>query len=231
MTNKEFYIQWNEAKKLNTDNEFEKSIKIYQLLVPELENIENIIPKQDDVSDEYYTKQIHFEKAMFWGDYSAPLCNDGQFELALNISDKALYHKEKGEFSTMLYIIFNRANISLFSKKYQEAIFWYDKAIFENESNGIWLNENEKASYYNNKAEALYFLKCYDEAEKWFLKSINAVDNNKDFEPFYFLSEIYKLKGDNKSSQKFQKMFLTRKNKLTEKVFNQRIRFYNIQNL
>jgi tetratricopeptide (TPR) repeat protein len=227
MTRKEFIKEWGKAKKFHYNGSFQESIEVYNILVPIIENIESVMPKDKDTSSEYYKQQILFEKAMFWGDFSAPLGDDGHFELALEASKKALFYKEKGNFNTLLYIYFNTANIYLFSKNYEGALIWYDKALFENNTNSIWLNEKDKADYYLNKAEALYFLKRYEEAEKWFTESIDAVQNNQDFEPFYFLSLLNKLKGDEKQSQKFHKMFLTRKNKLSEKAFLQRIRFYD----
>ncbi len=227
MTRKDFMKEWKSAKNLHHSGRLEESIELYNKLVSTIEDRESVMLKENDSSNEYYDKQILFEKAMFWGDFTAPLADNGHFELALEASKKALCYKEKGDFTTLLYIYFNTANIHLFNKSYEAALIWYNKALFENETNGIWLNENEKAKYYNNKAEALYFLKHYDESEKWFLKAIDTVDNNKDFEPFYFLSLLSKLKGNEKLSQKFHKMFLVRKNKLSENVFLQRIRFYD----
>lgn len=228
MTQKEFTKQWDKAKSLNRSAQLEQSIELYKTLVPFIDNIESIFLRENYLSNEHYIKQMHFERAMFWGDFTAPLCDNGLFEEALQASQKAIYHKDAGNLTTLLYIFYNTGNIYLSSKNYKKALEWYDKALYENEVNKIWLNENVRADYYTNKAEALYFLEDYEEAEKWFSKAIKAVQNYKYFEPFYFLSKINKLKGDNKQSEKFYKMYMTRKSKITDAEFLQRTRFYPI---
>jgi|GEM_PF-143686 len=225
MTRREFRKNWNNAKQLHSSKEFEKSIEIYQTLIPVVENIESIFLRENYSSDEHYENQMCFEKALFFRDFIAPLCDGGFFEKALEISQKALYYKEKGSLKSLLYIFYNTGNIHLGNKDYTKAIEWYDKALYENETNRIWLNEKERADYYTNKGIALYFMENYDEAEKWFLNAINVIQNYKNFEPFYFLSKIYQLKKDEKLHKKYHKMFITRKTKMSDSEFKQRTKF------
>lgn len=229
MTKKEFLKQWDKAKSFANSGQLKLSIETYEALVPLINDIKAVFPREDYASDEHYIEQMHFEQAMFWGDFTASLCDEGQFDSAIEASKKALYHKEAANLSTLLYIFFNTGNIYLLSQNYEEAIKWYDKALYENECNEIWLNEKERADYYSNKAEALYFLGRYEEAEELFLKAIQTVQNYKNFEPFYFLKNIYELKNDTKQSEKFYKMFTTRKRKLSDEDFLQRTRFYPIK--
>lgn len=229
MQRQEFTKQWDKAKSLNRNRQYKEAIAIYEDLSVMIDDFENMFLRKDYSSDEHYTKQMHFEKAMFWGDFTASLCNDGHFEKAIQTSEKALCHKEKGNLSTLLYIMFNTGNIHLFAKNYEKAIEWYDKALYENEFNKIWLNENERADYFTNKAIALYFSAQYDEAEDYFLKAIKVLPSYKNFEPFYFLSQISHSKNEEKLKNKYQKMYVTRKGKISDEEFAQAIRFYPIK--
>ena len=59
----------------------------------------------------------------------------------------------------------------------------------------------------------------YSEAEEVLLKAVEAgkaTVANKDWEPFFYLKEIYKQKGDEKLMAKYEKMYLTRLKKLNE---------------
>jgi tetratricopeptide (TPR) repeat protein len=177
--------------------------------------------------DVYKDKQ--FYHALVLGDYLGVLCESGLFKDAVEISIKAIQYKEKWNFRSLLFIYFNTANIYLFSHDYKTAINWYDKALYENEQNKIWLNPKEQANYYENKAIALYYLKEYDKAETWFLKAIEiskGTTADKNFEPYYFLSKIYELTNNIKKRNKYYKMFLTRRSKLTDKEFEFKMRFY-----
>jgi len=178
------------------------------------------------LSDEKYESELHYTRACFWGDYMGAACNCGYFSEALYASEKALYHKKACNNKAMLYIFYNTGNIYLFSGDFEKAIEWYDKAIYENETNRVWLNKHEKADYYSNKADALYFLERYDEAEAWYLRSIEQ--EKKSWVPFYFLSEIYKRKDDLKASNKYRKMYQTRRDKLSDSEFERIARFYKI---
>ena len=176
MTKKEFLKQWDKAKSFANSGQLKLSIQTYEALVPLINDIKAVFPREDYASDEHYIEQMHFEQAMFWGDFTASLCDEGQFDSAIEASKKALYHKEAANLSTLLY-----------------------------------------------------FLGCYEEAEELFLKAIQTVQNYKNFEPFYFLKNIYELKNDTKQSEKFYKMFTTRKSKLSDEDFLQRTRFYPIK--
>lgn len=226
MNENEFKRLWSNAKSLRRSGKYEESIDIYRSLVPLLDEMANTFKREPGSSDARFEKLIHFEKAMFWGDFIAPLCENGQFEEALVASKNALLHKDAGGFPTLLYILYNTGNIFLASQHYEEAISWYDKALFENENNRIWLNENERADYYTNKGIALYFLKQHEEAEQWFLKAIHVVQNYRNFEPYFFLGSLYERKGETKLQTKYHKMFLTRKAKMSAVEFQSRTRFY-----
>ena len=58
-----------------------------------------------------------------------------------------------------------------------------------------------------------------DEAEEELLKAVEAgkyTVANKDWEPFFYLKELYKQKGEEKLMEKYEKMYLTRLKKVKE---------------
>ena len=234
MYNTQFLRIVRKAKNL-FHKDSESAVSLFREAEKLLDIDDEILPRDDEatklrsytVSDEKYQEEINYTRARFWGDYMGALCNCGYFYEALQASEKAFYHMDVSNAKPLLYLLYNTGNIYLFSGDYQTAIEWYDKAIYENEVNKRWLNEHEKADYYSNKATALYFLERYDEAEEWYLRSIQQ--GKKNFEPFYFLSDIYKRKEDLKLYNKYRKMYQTRRDKISDDDFERCIRFYPIR--
>lgn len=229
MNKKEFIKQWKKAKDLCRKGKLTDSLVLFNTLVPTAENLENIYTAKDFSSEEDFIGEIHYEKASFFGDLGAVLSDVGNFEEALKISEKSLFHKEQiPTRPTLTYIYFNRGLIYALKREYHKALKWVDKAIAEHEIKKYWVKASKMADYYAVKGEALYFLERYEESEHFFKKSIEVIDN-KDFEPFYFLSKLYSLKNDVKKYNKYYKMYLIRKNKLSNDEFKKRTKYSPIE--
>ena len=193
--------QWDTAKSLIKDYQCKEALAIYEALYQKVET---------ELSD-------NFDKAMFFGDYFGALADVAQYDKAEVMAAKALKYITENGYTTLNYIFYNYGNMYLHQAKWEEAIPWLEKALNRN-SDG-WINEKQRAYYGTALADALFHLGRTDEAEEELLK---AVENgkytvaNKDWEPFFYLKEIYKQKGEEKLREKYEKMYLTRLKKVKE---------------
>ena len=193
--------QWDTAKSLKRACQYEEALAIYETLCPKIEI---------ELSD-------NFDKAMFFGDYFGVLADVAQYDKAEAMAAKALKYITENGYTTLNYIFYNYGNMYLHQAKWEEAIPWLEKALNRN-SDG-WINEKQRAYYGTALADALFHLGRIDEAEEELLKAVEAgkaTVANKDWEPFFYLKEIYKQKGDEKLMAKYEKMYLTRLKKLKE---------------
>ena len=196
--------QWDTAKSLKRACQYEEALAIYESLYPKVET---------ELSD-------NFDKAMFFGDYFGALADVAQYDKAEVMAAKALKYITENGYTTLNYIFYNYGNMYLHQAKWEEAIPWLEKALNRN-SDG-WINEKRKAYYGTALGDALFHLGRTDEAEEELLKAVEAgkaTVANKDWEPFFYLKEIYKQKGDEKLMAKYEKMYLTRLKKVKEIAF------------
>lgn len=194
--------QWDTANSLIKDYQYKEALAIYESLYPKVET---------ELSD-------NFDKAMFFGDYFGALADVAQYDKAEAMAAKAFHYKAEGDkYDVLRHIPFNYGHMYLLQGKWEEAIPWLEKALNRN-SDG-WINQKRKAYYSTALGCALFHLGRIDEAEKELLKAVEAgkyTVANKDWEPFFYLKEIYKQKGDEKLMAKYEKMYLTRLKKLKE---------------
>ena len=194
--------QWDTAKSLINDYQYEEALAIYEAIYQKVET---------ELSD-------NFDKAMFFGDYFGALADVAQYDKAEAMAAKALHYKDEGDkYDVLRYIPFNYGHMYLLQGKWEEAIPWLEKALNRN-SNG-WIDEKQRVYYGTALGGALFRLGRTDEAEEEFLKAVEAgkaTIANKDWEPFFYLKEIYKQKGDEKLMAKYEKMYLTRLKKVKE---------------
>ena len=196
--------QWDTAKSLIKDYQYKEALAIYEALYQKVET---------ELSD-------NFDKAMFFGDYFGVLADVAQYDKAEAMAAKALKYITENGYTTLNYIFYNYGNMYLHQAKWEEAIPWLEKALNRN-SKG-WIDEKQRAYYGTALGGALFHLGRTDEAEEELLKAVEAgkaTIANKDWEPFFYLKEIYKQKGDEKLMAKYEKMYLTRLKKVKEIAF------------
>ena len=193
--------QWDTAKSLINDYQYEEALAIYEAIYQKVET---------ELSD-------NFDKAMFFGDYFGLLADVAQYDKAEAMAAKALKYITENGYTSLNYIFYNYGNMYLHQAKWEEAIPWLEKALNKN-SDG-WINEKQRAYYGTALGDALFHLGRIEEAEEELLKAVEAgkyTVANKDWEPFFYLKEIYKQKGDEKLMAKYEKMYLTRLKKVKE---------------
>ena len=195
--------QWDTAKSLKR-HQYKEALAIYETLCTKVET---------ELSD-------NFDKAMFFGDYFGLLADVAQYDKAEAMAAKAFHYKAEGDkYDVLRYIPFNYGHMYLLQGKWEEAIPWLKKALGRDKEKDDQLFRESAARYGTELGIALFYLERTEEAEEEFLKAVEAgkaTIANKDWEPFFYLKEIYKQKGDEKLMAKYEKMYLTRLKKLKE---------------
>jgi len=133
---------------------------------------------------------------------------------------KAFHYKAEGDkYDVLRYIPFNYGHMYLLQGKWEEAIPWLKKALGRDKEKDDQLFRESAARYGTELGIALFYLERTEEAEEELLNAVKvgkATVANQDWEPFFYLKEIYKQKGDEKLMAKYEKMYLTRLKKLKE---------------
>lgn len=196
--------RWDTAKSLIKDYQYEEALTIYEALYQKVET---------ELSD-------NFDKAMFFGDYFGALADVAQYDKAEAMAAKAFHYKVEGDkYDVLRYIPFNYGHMYLLQGKWEEAIPWLKKALGRDKEKDDQLFRESAARYGTELGIALFYLERTEEAEEELLKVVEAgkyTVANKDWEPFFYLKEIYKQKGDEKLMAKYEKMYLTRLKKVKE---------------
>ena len=195
--------QWDTAKSLKRC-QYKEALAIYETLCTKVET---------ELSDT-------FDKAMFFGDYFGALADVAQYDKAEAMAAKAFHYKAEGDkYDVLRYIPFNYGHMYLLQGKWEEAIPWLKKALGRDKEKDDQFFRESASRYGTELGIALFYLERTEEAEEELLKAVEAgkyTVANKDWEPFFYLKEIYKQKGDEKLMAKYEKMYLTRLKKLNE---------------
>ena len=196
--------QWDTAKSLIKDYQYKEALAIYEALYQKVET---------ELSD-------NFDKAMFFGDYFGALADVAQYDKAEAMAAKAFHYKAEGDkYDVLRYIPFNYGHMYLLQGKWEEAIPWLKKALGRDKEKDDQFFRESAARYGTELGIALFYLERTEEAEEELLNAVKvgkATVANQDWEPFFYLKEIYKQKGDEKLMAKYEKMYLTRLKKLNE---------------
>ena len=196
--------QWDTAKSLKRACQYKEALAIYEALCTKVET---------ELSDT-------FDKAMFFGDYFGALADVAQYDKAEAMAAKAFHYKAEGDkYDVLRYIPFNYGHMYLLQGKWEEAIPWLKKALGRDKEKDDQFFRESASRYGTELGIALFYLERTEEAEEELLKAVEAgkyTVANKDWEPFFYLKEIYKQKGDEKLMAKYEKMYLTRLKKLNE---------------
>ena len=196
--------QWDTAKSLIKDYQYKEALAIYEALYQKVET---------ELSD-------NFDKAMFFGDYFGLLADVAQYDKAEAMAAKAFHYKAEGDkYDVLRYIPFNYGHMYLLQGKWEEAIPWLKKALGRDKEKDDQLFRESAARYGTELGIALFYLERTEEAEEELLNAVKvgkATVANQDWEPFFYLKEIYKQKGEEKLMAKYEKMYLTRLKKLKE---------------
>ena len=199
--------QWDTAKSLIIDYQYKEALAIYEALYQKVET---------ELSD-------NFDKAMFFGDYFGLLADVAQYDKAEAMAAKAFHYKAEGDkYDVLRYIPFNYGHMYLLQGKWEEAIPWLKKALGRDKEKDDQLFRESAARYGTELGIALFYLERTEEAEEELLNAVKvgkATVANQDWEPFFYLKEIYKQKGDEKLMAKYEKMYLTRLKKVKEIAF------------
>jgi tetratricopeptide (TPR) repeat protein len=192
---------WDKAKDLARKFHYDEAITLYRSVETDIKNMQEWRQNKSE-------RDMLFDQALFFSDYCGALCDGGLYAEAREMGDIALKCIEQGKFSTLKYIYYNIGNIYLFQKDYEQALKWYEQAV-----------EKSRLSYLINSGIALYRLKRVNEAKATFETFIEKSKGSKianSFEPYFYLMKIYQKQGDEKESQKYKKMYLTRLKKYTQ---------------
>ena len=196
--------QWDTANSLIKDYQYKEALAIYEALYQKVET---------ELSDT-------FDRAMFFGDYFGALADVAQYDKAEAMAAKAFHYKAEGDkYDVLRYIPFNYGHMYLLQGKWEEAIPWLKKALGRDKEKDDQLFRESAARYGTELGIALFYLERTEEAEEELLNAVKvgkATVANKDWEPFFYLKEIYKQKGDEKLMAKYEKMYLTRLKKVKE---------------
>ncbi len=196
--------QWDTANSLIKDYQYKEALAIYEALYQKVET---------ELSD-------NFDKAMFFGDYFGALADVAQYDKAEAMAAKALHYKDEGDkYDVLRYIPFNYGHMYLLQGKWEEAIPWLKKALGRDKEKDDRLFRESASRYGTELGIALFYLERTEEAEEELLNAVKvgkATVANQDWEPFFYLKEIYKQKGDEKLMAKYEKMYLTRLKKVKE---------------
>lgn len=188
--------QWDTAKSLIKDYQYKEALAIYEALYQKVET---------ELSD-------NFDKAMFFGDYFGLLADVAQYDKAEAMAAKAFHYKAEGDkYDVLRYIPFNYGHMYLLQGKWEEAIPWLKKALGRDKEKDDQLFRESAARYGTELGIALFYLERTEEAEEELLNAVKvgkATVANQDWEPFFYLKEIYKQKGDEKLMAKYEKCTL-----------------------
>ena len=195
------YRTWDDAKKLAREFRYDEAIALYRSVENDMKNISGWRPDNPE-------RDNLFEQAMFFGDYCGALADSGHYAEAKEAGEFSLKCVEKGKFSTLKYIYYNMGNLFLFQKEYEQACKWYEIAL-----DGVKIFYNEANNHLVNYGIAMYCSGKTDKAKEIFQLAISSSKDtiyNRSFEPFFYISKICGSQGDEKESQKYRKMYLTR---------------------
>jgi tetratricopeptide repeat domain protein len=199
--------QWDTAKSLKRACQYKEALAIYEALCTKVET---------ELSDT-------FDKAMFFGDYFGALADVAQYDKAEAMAAKAFHYKAEGDkYDVLRYIPFNYGHMYLLQGKWEEAIPWLKKALGRDKEKDDQFFRESASRYGTELGIALFYLERTEEAEEELLKAVEEgkyTVANKDWEPFFYLKELYKQKGDEKLMAKYEKMYLTRLKKVKEIAF------------
>ncbi|MDO4879839.1 MAG: tetratricopeptide repeat protein [Capnocytophaga sp.] len=199
------FKQWDTAKSLIGTYQYEEALAIYEEIASKIEA---------ELSDT-------LDKAMFFGDYFGALADVAQYDKAEAMAAKAFHYKAEGDkYDVLRYIPFNYGHLYLLQGKWEEAIPWLEKALGRDEKGG-WISTKSEARYGTELGVALFYLERTGEAEEELLNAVKvgkATVVNQDWEPFFYLKEIYKQKGEEKLMAKYEKMYLTRLKKVKKEA-------------
>jgi tetratricopeptide (TPR) repeat protein len=202
------YKIWDEAKILARKFQYAEAIALYSSLESDMKNLMAWSPEKSEEDN-------LFDQAMFFGDYCGALADAGIYDEAKKNGDLALDFIKQGNFTTLQYIYYNIGNIYLFQQEYAQACAWFESAL-----DGVIFFYSSENRYLVNYGIALYFLGMKDKAKEKFQLAINSSKNtkyNRCFEPFFFMNKIYELQNEEKESQKYKKMYLTRLKKYSQR--------------
>ena len=194
--------QWNTAKSLKRC-QYKEALAIYEALYQKVET---------ELSD-------NFDKAMFFGDYFGALADVALYDKAEVMAAKALKYITENGYTTLNYIFYNYGHMYLLQGKWEEAIPWLKKALGRDKEKDDQFFRESASRYGTELGIALFYLERTEEAEEELLNAVKvgkATVANQDWEPFFYLKEIYKQKGDEKLMAKYEKMYLTRLKKVKE---------------
>ena len=201
------YKTWRTAKNLACNFQYTEAIALYKSIETDMRNL------QEWRSDKTERDNL-FHQAMFFGDYCGALADSGFYEEAKEKGDFALKCIEQGNISSLEYIYYNIGNIYLFQHEYEQSCKWFELAL-----KGATYFYTSVNNYLVNYGISLYYLREFDRAKEKFqlaISSSKGTKYNKTFEPFFYMSKISKLENEEKESQKYEKMYLTRLKKYSQ---------------
>ena len=198
---------WDHAKGLAKKIQYDEALALYRSVEAEMKNLHTWRTAKTE-------RDNLLDQAMFFGDYCGALAAKGLYADAREKGDLALQFIEKGNFSTLKYIYYNIGNLYLFQQDYAQACQWYEIAL-----KGVKSFYTKTNKYLVNYGIALFFLEQYDKATEKFELAIKAgkgTKYNNSFEPFFYMSKICQMQNDEKGSDRYRKMYLTRLKKCAE---------------
>ncbi|WP_405235900.1 tetratricopeptide repeat protein [Capnocytophaga cynodegmi] len=207
---KDFITRYEKAIELRDTSNTADAIALFRELLSELESNPNIWKDDEVIISENGT---HISKAFFYDDFAYALGDNELLEEALQMESKALEQLSKEKNRSHLEVIYlNFSDYAMQLKNFKEALLVLQKGIQEIESNQFKHRTDIVPAIYINVGLSNYFLGNADEAEKYLKIAANLLEtginyeefNQDSFEANYFLSEIYKEKGNNSEYEKFK---------------------------
>jgi len=205
------YRIWDSARNHAKKYDYEEAVKLYRGIEADFTNLAKWRPEKSETD-------ILFDQAMFFSDYCGTLADAGLYADALEKGNIALVRIQQGNFTTIRYIYYNMGQIYLFQKQYMEAVQWYEKALdryFQREK----IAERAELNYLINYGIAVYHISEYDKAEKAFSAVIEYSKGSKyagSFEPYFYMSKLSVLHGNDTMADKYNKMYLSRLKKYSD---------------
>lgn len=216
----EFNQRWNEASSLFNHHQTQQALDLLYPLIPIIEHLEELRPIPADVDMQRHQAETALVKTMCFTDILLMLAHHGDFKTAHVYAEKALSLQNEWQLQSFTALQVYLAMLYLNEQKFKQSIAIANQVL----NSKIYLTDKDKVPLYINLGLAYYFLNDIENAEHTFLDII--ISPIKSFEPYYFLSEIYTQKHDEKLAKKYSKMAITRSKKLEKTVFMQTIQFF-----
>lgn len=216
----EFNQRWNEVSSLFNHHQTQQALDLLYPLIPIIERLEEIRPTPADVDMQRHQAETALVKTMCFTDVLLMLAHHGDFKTAHVYAEKALSLQNEWQLQSFTALQVNLAMLYLNEQKFEQSIAIANQVL----NSQTYLIDKDKVLLYTNLGIAYYFLNDIEHAEHTFLDII--ISPVKLFEPYYFLSEIYAQKHDEKPTKKYSKMAITRSKKLEKTVFMQTIQFF-----